>query len=165
MPSQSFRYRKIKEADRKWVNDFITEHWGSDKVVVHQTTCYPKELEGFIAYEGNKKVGLVTYLIENNECEIVTLNSLIEKQGVGTKLVKLVEEEVTKNNCRQVWLITTNDNLNAINFYKKLGYELTEIFKDAVEQSRKIKPEIPLVAENGIPIKDELKFVLYLDQI
>ena len=163
MPHQFLKYRKVQQTDRSWVDDFIKEYWGSSNVVVHQSVYYPKELEGFIALTEDKYAGLVTFVIEKDKCEIVTLNSLIEKQGIGSQLMKLVESEAKANNCKQVWLITTNDNLNAISFYKKLGYKLTEVFPNAVELSRKIKPEIPLVAENGIPIRDELKFVMFIN--
>jgi ribosomal protein S18 acetylase RimI-like enzyme len=43
-------------------------------------------------------------------------------------------------------LITTNDNLRAIGFYQRLGYQLVNVYPNAVEKSRKIKSEIPLIA-------------------
>lgn len=58
--------------------------------------------------------------------------------------------------CTRISLITTNDNLHALGFYQKRDYRLIEIFPNAVEKAREIKPEIPLVANNGIPIKDEI---------
>ncbi len=151
-------FRSIVNSDKDWIDNFIAELWGSNEVVVHNTLYIPSVLKGFIAEENRKKIGLITYQISNSDCEIVTLNSLLENKGIGTKLVKLVEEEAIKNNCNSVWLITTNDNLNAIKFYQRIGYHLAEVFPNAVENSRKIKPEIPLIADNGIPIRDELKF-------
>ena len=63
-----------------------------------------------------------------------------------------------------MWLITTNDNLNALRFYQKRGFELVAVHRHAVDESRKIKPEIPLVGENGIPIRDELGLELALNE-
>jgi GNAT superfamily N-acetyltransferase len=146
------------ESDKEWIYAFISEHWGSKEVVVHNTVFIPGKLNGFIAEENECNVGLVTYQIKDSSCEIVTLNSIIENKGIGRKLVKLVEEEAIKHKCGSVWLITTNDNLKAVKFYQKIGYRLVKVYPDAVDNSRMIKPEIPLIAENGIPIRDELKF-------
>ena len=54
-------------------------------------------------------------------------------------------------------LITTNDNLRALQFYQKRGYSLTKIYKDAMDEVRKVKPNVPIIGENGIPLRDELE--------
>lgn len=157
-----FTFRRIEQSDRIWIDGFITNHWGSNIVVVHNNSYTPSQLNGYIACEGEEKIGLITYKIQNAECEIVTLNTLVENHGIGKKLVGLVEKEAKENNCKRVWLITTNDNLRAIGFYQKIGYQLINVYPNAVERSRILKPEIPLIANNGIPIRDELKFCLIL---
>lgn len=153
-------YRKITGSDKKEVDRLMREHWGSELVVVHNTIYIPSNLNGFIAEENGITAGLITFTIENNFCEIVTLDSMKENCGIGTALINYVKEEVRNNGCTILWLITTNDNLHAISFYEKRGFKLKQIFHGAVDESRKIKPEIPLMGNNGIPIKDELKFVL-----
>lgn len=50
------------------------------------------KLDGFIALKNNKIVGLITYMIEANECEICSLNSFIENKGIGTALINKVKE-------------------------------------------------------------------------
>ncbi|PAV35534.1 GNAT family N-acetyltransferase, partial [Bacillus licheniformis] len=54
---------------------------------------------------------------------------------------------------------TTNDNMRALMFYQKRGYTLAELYVNAVDKARKVKPEIPFVADNGIPIRDEILLV------
>jgi N-acetylglutamate synthase-like GNAT family acetyltransferase len=162
MNQSSFTYRKIEQSDRLWIDSFIKEHWGSNLVVVHSDSYYPSQLDGFIAILDDKKVGLITYQIEVSKCEVITLNSIIENCGVGTALMRLVENEAKVKDCKEIWLITTNDNLQAIGFYQKIGYQLVNIFPNAVEESRKLKPEIQLIAKNRIPIRDELKFSLVI---
>ncbi len=56
-----------------------------------------------------------------------------------------------------MWLVTTNDNLRALYFYQRRGFRIVAVHRDAVMHSREIKPEIPSVADNGIPILDELE--------
>jgi ribosomal protein S18 acetylase RimI-like enzyme len=107
--------------------------------------------------------GLVTYAIENGECEIVTLDSLYEGLSIGSELVMAVRQMAELNACRRVWLITTNDNTNAIRFYQKRGFRLVGFYPNAIEASRKLKPSIPLTGDDGIPILDELEFELKLN--
>ncbi|MBN1301331.1 MAG: GNAT family N-acetyltransferase [Melioribacteraceae bacterium] len=155
-------YRKINDSDREWIEEFIKEHWRSGQVVVHKTVYAPGELQGFVAQKEGRNVGLITYVFESDSCEIVTLNSVIEDRGIGSHLVDLVKKEAITNNCGRLWLVTTNDNIKCIYFYQRLCFRLTSIFPNAVDYSRKIKPDIPMVAENGLPIRDELEFTLYL---
>jgi len=154
--------RKIESNDRVWVNEFISDHWGSEKIIVNNKIYVPADLEGFIAEDNERKVGLITYHILKNSCEIVTLNSTIEHCGFGRELVKSVIVEARLKGYELIWVITTNDNIRAIEFYQKLGFQLIMVYPDRVNYSRKIKPEIPLTAENGIPIRDELEFILQL---
>lgn len=159
---KNISYKEVSNDDRKWVHAFIKKYWSSDKVVVHNTIYYPENLDGFFAEYKSKKIGLITYLIKDKKCEIVTINSLIENQGIGSNLVELVINDAKKKRCKNVWLITTNDNINAICFYLKLGFYLIKVYPDALTESRKIKPEIPIIGANGIPMRDELEFTYHL---
>lgn len=80
-----------------------------------------------------------------------------EGKGIGTLLVQAVEEHAWQHRCTVVSLITTNDNLHALKFYQKRGYYLVEILQNAVERARAVKPEIPLIGNDGIPIRDEIR--------
>ncbi len=90
--------------------------------------------------------------------EIVTLNVLKQGEGIGRALVYALFEEAKSLQCYRVWVITTNDNLQALSFYRSLGLTLAKVHKDAVTGSRKLKPEIPLIGINEIPITDEIEF-------
>jgi hypothetical protein len=59
-------------------------------------------------------------------------------------------------------LITTNDNLNALEFYQKRGYRIIEVISDAVNKARKVKPSIPLIGYKGIPLQDELRLKKFM---
>ncbi|MFC2084070.1 GNAT family N-acetyltransferase [Bacteroidota bacterium] len=153
-----FKIFEITDADKNLVSNFITDNWDSSfsvsKGKIHDTP----ELPGFICKKEKKVIGLITYNIENNECEIVTLDSKIENKGLGTRLVNKVLDVAKENNCNRVWLITTNDNSNAIRFYQKKGFEWVGFYKDSIRESRKLKPEIPELGNDNIPIKHEIEF-------
>ena len=54
--------------------------------------------------------------------------------------------------------ITTNDNVDALRFYQRRGFVLTALRPGAVDQARRsLKPEIPLVGDHDIPLRDELE--------
>lgn len=135
----------------------MNEHWGADIVVVHNQLFIPSMLPGFVAERRGVTVGLITYSIYGIECEIITLDSLVEHLGVGAALMEAVESAARQKGVTRLWLVTTNDNLDALGFYQRRGFRIARIHSNAVEHARIFKPNIPQVAENLIPIVDELE--------
>jgi ribosomal protein S18 acetylase RimI-like enzyme len=154
---------RLTAADMSRVRQFWKEHWGDEFMIAHGATFGPENVSGFIALNGgNDWVGLVTFVFDGDECEIVSLDSLCENEGVGTALISAVTEEARGLQCRRVHLTTTNDNLRALGFYQKRGFHLSALRVDAVAEARKIKPVIPLIGENGIPLRDEIELEMTL---
>ncbi len=122
----------------------------------------PSELEGFAAVADEKVVGLVTFRVERDECEVVTLNSLSEGTGTGSSLLNAVRDTAIKARCRRLWLITTNDNLSSLRFYQKWGLHIVAVYPNALEKSMRLKPEIPLLGKEGIPLRDEIELEMTL---
>ncbi|MBN1183531.1 MAG: GNAT family N-acetyltransferase [Bacteroidales bacterium] len=149
--------RSIKDEDKKWITNLFIEEWGSTLIIAQGKKYYGDQLPGFIAEIDGQKVGLITYFIHDNEWEIISLNSLKKKTGIGTSLVDAVIKEMIKSNIRRISLVTTNDNINALKFYQKRGFFITKVIPNAVRESRKMKTEIPLFGQDGIPIRDEIK--------
>lgn len=149
--------RKLTPEDEPWVRAFWIEHWGSDLIVVHGQAYTSSGLPGFVVEENGQVLGLATYRIENDKCELMSLDSLIEGQGIGAQLLEAVTVAARQAGLRRFYLTTTNDNLNALRFYQKRGFRLCELRSGAVNETRKLKPSIPLVGFDGIPIRDELE--------
>jgi N-acetylglutamate synthase-like GNAT family acetyltransferase len=150
--------RTKTKADQAWINDLLTTQWGSIRVVSRGRLYESDTLPGLIAELQGEPVGLLTYHIEKPACEVVTLNSTLEKHGVATALLDAVEKEAVRSGCRRLWLITTNDNIPAIHFYQKRGFTLAALHANAVRTSRELKPEIPERGWDEIPIRDEIEF-------
>ncbi|MGA3675897.1 GNAT family N-acetyltransferase [Lysinibacillus agricola] len=148
----------IQQLTQTDVLQFFTEHWGSTEMVISSGVYDCSKLHGF-AYvdKQNTILGLITYIIRHKECEIISLDSIVEGRGIGSLLVQAVEQKASEQNCTMITLITTNDNLHALRFYQKRGYHLVEILQNAVEKARAYKPEIPLIGNDGIPIRDEIR--------
>jgi ribosomal protein S18 acetylase RimI-like enzyme len=154
--------RRLNKADLPRLRQVWKENWGDEFMVEHGVIYHPDTLDGFIALDGHEWVGEITYNFSKDGCEIVTLDSNREGQGLGTKLIDAVVEEARKQHCKRVFLITTNDNLNALGFYQKRGFEMVKIYRGAVNESRKIKPSIPLIGMNNIPLRDEIELEIIL---
>jgi len=123
------------------------------------------EHDGFAGFKRKNPVGLLTYRIEDPECEIVTLDSTAEGEGIGTALINAVKETAKAKACRGLQPITTNDNLHAaLWFYQKRRFHLIGLYPNAIEPSRKVKPQISMKAANGIPVRDELELEIELSR-
>lgn len=164
--ANEIRVRPLTEEDEAWVSQYIDYRWGSKRMVAHGQLYIPHTLPGFVALRGEsgqeERVGLITYHLEDDACEIVTLDSDLPGQGVGTALVRTVRQFARDEGCRRLWLVTTNDNMNALRFYQKRGFTLAALRPNAMERARELKPEIPLVGNDGIPLRDEIELEMML---
>ncbi len=158
----NFNIRPFNLADGRKISEFIAKQWDSDIIVVHDSIYKPATLPGFIAFGEDEWLGLITYLIEGDQCEIVTLDSLYPSKGIGTALLQAVKQAAIEAGAKRLWLVTTNDNLNAIRFYQKRGFVLAAVHKNAVEKARKRKPKIPMIGAEGIPLRDEIELEIVL---
>jgi ribosomal protein S18 acetylase RimI-like enzyme len=149
--------RPITDDDAETVRLLLVETWGSPKVAGHGTLYDASTLPGLIATLAGRPVGLLTYQVQGDSWEIVTISASVRERGVGTALIRAVEDKARRDEARRLWLITTNDNIIALRFYQRRGFDLVALHKDAVTQARaELKPEIPLEVD-GIPLRHELE--------
>jgi GNAT superfamily N-acetyltransferase len=154
--------RRLTSEDLPRLRQFWIEHWGGETMIAHDKVYRPEQLEGFVTEEKDQWIGLITFSLSIDELEITSLDSLREGQGIGTTLINKVIDEARANDCRRIFSITTNDNLHALGFYQRRGFELSKLYRGAVNESRKIKPGIPLIGENNIPLRDEIELEMSL---
>jgi GNAT superfamily N-acetyltransferase len=154
--------RSLAQADRTWLEQFVLDRWRAPIVVGDGRVFRVADLPGFVALDHDEPVGLLTYSIEGGACEIVTIDSIREGVGIGSALIEAVTRAARAAGCRRLWLITTNDNLRMLRFAQKRGFSLVALRPKAVEESRKLKPEISQLGLHGIPIRDELELELRL---
>jgi GNAT superfamily N-acetyltransferase len=150
------RIRPVSEGDRPMLAWLVAELWGSEIVAVHGSSLRPAELGGFIAERSRRVVGLLTYQLAGNLLEIVTLNAIDRRAGIGTMLIDAAVGKARRAGCREIRLTTTNDNVDALRFYQRRGFRLAELRPGAVDQAREQKPEIPRVGDYSIPLHDEI---------
>lgn len=81
-----------------------------------------------------------------------------------SKIYGEVEKIAKEQNCLRVTVVTTNDNTKALHFYQKRGFVISVLYKNIMEEERKLKPEIPLTGEDGIPLRDEIELEMILTE-
>jgi N-acetylglutamate synthase-like GNAT family acetyltransferase len=156
------KIREITKKDNEWIKEKVVKSWGSDIIVSRGKVHIVTDLKGYVGVIDNQIAGLLSYNIEDKSIEIVLLESFVEGAGVGSALIEKVKEKGTELGVEKIWLITSNDNLDALAFYQKRGFRLSAIYRDAINEARKIKPQIPKIGDYDIPIMDEieLEFIL-----
>ena len=154
--------RPIMPSNRENVIHFFKEHWGSAQMIISTGSYNCDELDGFIYEVEGTIIGLLTYVMHEDSVEVISLDSMREGHGIGTKLMQEVELFAIQQGIHKITLITTNDNLSALKFYQKRGYRIVNVIRDAVTKAREIKPSIPLVGNDEIPLMDELELVKIL---
>jgi N-acetylglutamate synthase-like GNAT family acetyltransferase len=158
------RVREATAADRDWIERFLDDH-GSRRVARNGELVMPLDHPMLVAEtDGGQPAGLLTYVIAGDECEILTLHSVKQWQGAGTRLIAGALDLARRCGCRRLWLVTTNDNVDALRFYQRRGFRLVALRSGTVDDARAtLKPEIPRTGDHGIPLRDELELELELD--
>ena len=156
-------YRDINSHDLEWVREILTDAWASTQVVSRGTVHVADKLPGIVAMINGEALGLLTYSITGSDLEIVTLNALRQREGIGSGLIAELERIARRENCLRIWVITTNDNTDAVSFYEAQGFRIVAVHRDAIKQSRRLKPEIPMTGIDGVPITDEIELEKILD--
>jgi ribosomal protein S18 acetylase RimI-like enzyme len=160
MAPARIRIRPRQPDDEAWIAATLRERWGAAIVVVHDELFEPARLPALVADE---HAGLVTYAERGDLAEIITLDAIVPRRGIGTALLRGLLDLLGERGCRALCLTTTNDNLDALRFYQRRGFRLTRLRPDAVRQARRLKPGIPLIGRHGIPIRDEIDLRRDLD--
>jgi ribosomal protein S18 acetylase RimI-like enzyme len=116
---------------------------------------------GLVAAAGAQRVGLLCWRLgpeSSAEITALAVDRESRRRGVGRALLDAAAAALRELGVDRVWLVTTNENLEALALYQKAGYRLTALHAGAIDDlRRRLKPSIPEVASNGIPIHDELE--------
>jgi GNAT superfamily N-acetyltransferase len=159
--STSFTIRPVEPGDLDWVREELTNNWGRPQIWSIGRMFEADTLPGFVADRDGELVGLVTYSLAEHvgphECEIVTLSSRVEGQGIGGALLDAAIAAALAVGRTRIFLTTTNDNLRALGFYQRRGWILVKLHQGIIVWARERYPGIPKIGMNGIPWRDELE--------
>lgn len=150
--------RPTEEKDHADVHQLLTERWTAPEIMLDDEMVDASRLPGYVAYDGDELVGLVTLIKRDGEWEILTLDSINRWGGVGSQLLDAVSTEARQLNVPRLTVRTSNDNLDAFRFYQRRGFRLEKIGQGVIDRERELKPGIPLRGDYGIEIHDEVLF-------
>ncbi|GAA3340011.1 GNAT family N-acetyltransferase [Amorphoplanes nipponensis] len=153
--------RALTPADAAYVRQALTAAFHGPLVAVHDELIDASALPGAIAQDGGEPVGLLTYRAVGGEWEVVTIAADRPGSGAGGALLDWVRVAATAAGGVRLWLVTTNDNVRALRFYQRRGYDLVAVHREAVTRARALKPGIPEVVD-GIPVRHEVELELRL---
>lgn len=132
----------------------IWRRWGLP-IVSTERTYLPGDVAGLYLEGGADGLcGLVTWAVQESMAEVVSLDAFEPGRGFGARLLGAAEAILKSSGVERVFLITTNDNLDALRFYLRQGYRLVRIHPDAMDRVRKIKPSVPENGKGGVPLRD-----------
>lgn len=149
---------EMDEAYRSLVVRDVEEEWVSPLVVTRGQVYDTWHCPGLIAVDEGKLIGYLLYLPKSEEWEILVLHALEKNRGIGTALIDALSEKVKKTGGKKLSVVTTNDNIPAIRFYQRRGFSLGEVGFNTLEETRKIKPNVPEIGLEGIRLSHELVF-------
>jgi GNAT superfamily N-acetyltransferase len=152
--------RPREAADQAAARAFLARH-NSLRGARLGELLHPLDHPAFVAEAADGQLlGMLTYMPGPGwqQCEILTLHADEQWHGTGTALVEAVGQLARRQGCTRLWVITTNDNVDALRFYQRRGFCLVAVHRGAVDDSRsKLKPEIPVAGAYGIPMRDEIE--------
>jgi GNAT superfamily N-acetyltransferase len=154
------KVRPREAADQDAAEAFLARH-NSLRVARLGELARPMDHPAFVAETvGGRLLGMLTYVPGQDwqQCEILTLHADEQWRGAGTALIEAAAQRARRQGCARLWVITTNDNVDALRFYQRRGFCLVVVYRGAVDRSRAcLKPEIPQVGAYGIPLRDEIE--------
>lgn len=153
----NFSVRPTTADDAPWIERVLHRYWASPKIVALGRVIDARALPGFAAFRDDEEIGLVTYMIEGDQCQIVTHNSMHGSGGIGSCLLAEVRRVARENGCKRIWLVATNDNTNALRFYQRRDFDVVAMHRDSIREARALKHDIPDRGHADIPIRHEFE--------
>jgi ribosomal protein S18 acetylase RimI-like enzyme len=157
--NREVQLRRVTDDDRAWIAETIGGAFGSPRVVSKGRVVEDASvLDGFLVELDGHPIGCALWREEDGDAELVAIVTTYRGVGAGVALLDAVIAHARESGWKRLWLITTNDNIDALGLYQRAGWTWVAWYRDAVAASRKLKPELPEIGSHGIPIAHEIEF-------
>jgi N-acetylglutamate synthase-like GNAT family acetyltransferase len=150
--------RRVTHDDRAWIVEAITDAFASTRLIsrgrVHEDASI---LDGFVVESDGRPVGCALWHEVDGDAELAVIVTTYRGAGAGTALLDAVVDYARAHEWKRLWLITTNDNTDALRLYQRAGWDWVAWHRDAVTAQRPLKPELPETGAHGIQIRHEIE--------
>jgi GNAT superfamily N-acetyltransferase len=155
---QAYEICRVDAAIREKIQPILDETWGAPHLAINGKLWDSRTMPGFAAVCGNEVLGYLLYEFHNGICEIMVLESVAQNIGIASALIERVKEAAKSSGVGKIIVQTSNDNTHAFRFYQRRGFTIREIRLGAMDIAPRLKPSIPLIGDDGIPLRDEIEF-------
>jgi len=165
---QKYEIRQVDTTLREKIQPILIETWGAPHLAVNGKLWDSRTMPGYAAVSISSPaqtlevLGYLLYEFHDGACEIMVLESVAQGIGIATALIEQVKQAAKSSGVNKIIVQTSNDNIHAFRFYQRRGFIVSEIRPGAMDAARQLKPSIPLVGEDGIPLRDEIEFMIEL---
>ena len=150
-----FSIAEKTENDSQKIEELTRIFWGETEQVTFDIKLEIHKLPAYIAESNGELIGFIAYKPLEKSMLIAALAVLPKYQGagVGKALIQKVEEKARQLSKRKLLVSTSNDDLPALAFYQKFGFQIFEVKPNIIaEKHGKVIPGV-----DGIPVRDEIR--------
>ncbi len=153
--------REGRDADGPLVKELFRRDFGHTVIVAFGEAVDLEGLPVLVAEMRAELAGALAYRLLDEAFHIVALatDPMWQRSGVGGYLVAEAELLARRLDRSRVLVSTTNDNLPALYFYQRRGYQISEVVPEGV------LPHLHGVVARGfagIPVRDEIRLIKQL---
>ena len=148
-------HKTVSEGEKSVVRKFVRRFWGEEEQLTFGRRFAVPELPAYVAKVQEGVIGFISFSPTSDAIMVVALGVLPRYQcyGIGSKLIKKVEDEAKRLGKGKVLVSTSNDDLPALGFYQSHGFQIYQVTPNVIAE----KHEKILVGIGGLPVKDELR--------
>jgi ribosomal protein S18 acetylase RimI-like enzyme len=152
---RTFTITQKSNEDKESISKFVRTFWGEEDQLTFDREFNVPELPGYVAKLKGKIVGFISTGESDDATIIVALGILPAHKGagIGRRLIAKVEREAERTKKKMLLVSTSNDDLPALGFYQKLGFQICEVKPNAIS----IKHGKTIRGIGKLPIRDELR--------
>ena len=127
-----YSIRKLREEDVSQVNNIYLSGFNREPNENYLSIVDDKNYLCFVAEYEDKLVGYINLLVVDSVAEIINVSVLkdFRKKSVGTYLIDFCIKYLIENQFIGIMLEVDENNLPAINLYKKMGFIETDTLKE-----------------------------------
>jgi len=150
-----FSIAEKTEKDSRKIEELTRLFWEEPEQMTFDMKFKIHELPAYIAESNGKLIGFIAHKPLKKSMLIAALAVLPKYQGagVGKALIRKVEEKARQLSKKKLLVSTSNDDLPALAFYQKLGFQIFEVKPNVIAE----KHGKAIVGIGGIPIRDEIR--------